>query len=334
VVPWIRVSAQWVSQREVRLRGLERLETQALQRCSLRVADARFHFAFAIGIADAARQGHDAVVGEHVAIQRIEDRIVDVRRQHALFEVIEDDHLHRAAKPTEGAFVQLTPDLRTRPPCQQPGGFARIRQREDKPARAPVLARGRRAHHRPVAVINLPFFTRRRGDDDAPLGRRPAPQLRDESPHAGVAGAKAVVIDQVLPNGDGVATPGECLGNQLAIRLAGAGARRARRGGVGGHLGDRNGRFGRKVGGHLLGNCRFWRTFAWPPRPRTGIPAARRYPPIVTRWTPVASAMRLSVQPRRPSARTSCCLSWSKTLLMSARDYTSVAFVNVSAARS
>jgi hypothetical protein len=41
--------------------------------------------------------------------------------------------------------------------------------------------------------------------------------------------------------------------------------------------------------------------------------------------------MRRSVQPRRPSARTSCCLWWSKTLLIPARDYRSVACVNVSA---
>ena len=69
---------------QVRLRGLQRLEAQPLERRLLRVADAGFHFAFAIGIADAARQCDHAVVGEHIAIQRIERRIVDVRREHAL----------------------------------------------------------------------------------------------------------------------------------------------------------------------------------------------------------------------------------------------------------
>jgi len=47
---------------QVRLRGLERLEAQALQRRLLRVTDASFDFAFAIGIAHAARQRDDAVV--------------------------------------------------------------------------------------------------------------------------------------------------------------------------------------------------------------------------------------------------------------------------------
>ena len=69
---------------EIRLRRLERLEAQALQRRLLRVADAGFDFPFAIGIADATRQRDDAVVREHVAIERIERGIVDVRREHAL----------------------------------------------------------------------------------------------------------------------------------------------------------------------------------------------------------------------------------------------------------
>ena len=64
---------------EIRLRGLERLEAQPFQRRLLRVADAGFDFALAIGIADAARQGDDAVMGEDVAVERIERRVVDVR---------------------------------------------------------------------------------------------------------------------------------------------------------------------------------------------------------------------------------------------------------------
>ena len=76
---------------EIGLRRLDRLEALALQRRLLRVADAGFDFAFPIGIADATRQRDGAVVREHVAIERIERRVVDVRREHALFEVVEDD---------------------------------------------------------------------------------------------------------------------------------------------------------------------------------------------------------------------------------------------------
>jgi len=80
---------------QVRLRLVETLKAQASQRRLLRVADARFDFPFPIRIADAARERDDAVVGEHVAIQRIERGIVYVGREHALFQVVEDDNADR-----------------------------------------------------------------------------------------------------------------------------------------------------------------------------------------------------------------------------------------------
>jgi hypothetical protein len=67
------------------------------------------------------------------------------------------------------------------------------------------------------------------------------------------------------------------------------------------------------------------------PRPRTGIPAAFKYPLIVSRRTPVVRWMRESVQPKRPSARICCCRSSSKTLLMAATEPAFRARVNVSA---
>ena len=136
------------------------------------MADAGFDFPLAIGIADATRQRDDAVVREHVAIERIERRVVDIGREHALFEIVEDDDPGRAAEPTKRALVQLAPDLRARPPRQQSHGFARAGQREDKEPRAPVLAGRRPAHHRPLAVVDLAFFTGRRDDHDPRLGRR------------------------------------------------------------------------------------------------------------------------------------------------------------------
>lgn len=44
------------------------------------MADARLDFPFAIGVTRAARQRNDAVMGDHVTVERIERRIVDVRR--------------------------------------------------------------------------------------------------------------------------------------------------------------------------------------------------------------------------------------------------------------
>jgi len=67
------------------------------------------------------------------------------------------------------------------------------------------------------------------------------------------------------------------------------------------------------------------------PRPRTGIPAAFRYPLTVSRRTPVVCWMRESVHPRRPSARICCRVVSPKTLLMPATEPAFCTRVNVSA---
>src|SRR5712692_7895303 len=53
---------------------------------------------------------------------------------------------------------------------------------------------------------------------------------------------------------------------------------------------------------------------------------------MVSRRTASACSMRRSDHPSRPSARTCCCLSLSKTLLMTAREHAFLADVNVSIA--
>ncbi len=109
---------------EIRLRLGQALEALPVEGRLLRVADAGFDLALAIGIADATRQADHAVVREHIAIQRIERRLVDVGREHALFEIIEDDRPRRAPEAPKRALVELRPRLRARLPRQQPHGFA------------------------------------------------------------------------------------------------------------------------------------------------------------------------------------------------------------------
>ena len=236
---------------QIRLRGLDRLEAQPFQRRLLRVADAGFDFPLPIRIAHATREGHHAVVREHVAVQRIEGRVVDVRRQHAFPEIVEDDDLHGAAQAPKRLLVERRPDRRARSPRQQSHTLAGVAQRQHEETHPPVLAGARIADHRPIAaVVDLAFLAGGGRDDDAGLDGRAPAQLDDEAPDTRVARREAVVVDQVLPDGHRVAAPADRLGDHLPIRLARARARRAGRRGHGG------------VGGHRRGNCRFRRTFA------------------------------------------------------------------------
>ena len=63
------------------------------------MADARFHFALAVWISYAAWQTDGAIVLEQITIQRIERRIVDIRREHAFSEVIENHDASGPAQP-------------------------------------------------------------------------------------------------------------------------------------------------------------------------------------------------------------------------------------------
>jgi hypothetical protein len=239
---------------EIGLALLERLETHPAERRLLRVADAGFDLALAIRITDATRQADEPIVREHVAIERIERRLVNVRREDALFQIVEDDDPGRATQPSKRALMQLRPRLRARGPRQQPNGFARIPERQDEEPGPPIRGAWRGPYHRPLAVVDLRFLTRCRGDDHARIGRRVGAEPPHEAPDARVAAGKAVVVHEVLPDRHRIAAAAERLDDQIAVRLARAGARRAtwwrprRR---------------RRVGGHLRGNGRFWFPFSW-----------------------------------------------------------------------
>ena len=98
---------------------------------------------------------------------------------------------------------------------------------------------------------------------------RPWPANRPTSPRSPPrpalgAGREAMVIDQVPPDGHGVAPPADGLDDQLAIGFAGARPRRSAGAVIGHGVGLTRARGGReycrRVGGHLRGNGRFCRT--------------------------------------------------------------------------
>ena len=266
------------------------------------IADSTFPFRSASP--DATRQGDGAVVGEHVAVERVQRGVVDVRREHALAQVVEDHDPDGAPEPPEALLVQLGPAPRAGLEGQQPDALAAVAQGEHEQPRAAVLPRDRVAHHGPVAVVDLPFLPGRGHDHRVRLGGALAAELPDEAADAGVPPREAVVIDQVLPDRHGIAPPGE-----RRARSARGRARRRWPWGLGSwaaarRAGSRGRPEGRQVGGHLTG--RFWRRRRAPAGRRTAIPAAFRYALAVSRRTPVAASMRRSVQPSRPNARTCC----------------------------
>ena len=126
---------------QIGLRLLQAFEAQSFQRRFLGMADASLHLSLAIRIAHAAGQRHDAVVLEHVAIQRIDGGIVDVGLEHALAQVIEDHNAGHSAQSAKGLLVQFGPDLRTGTEHQQANRLAAVAQRQHKQPCAPVLAR-------------------------------------------------------------------------------------------------------------------------------------------------------------------------------------------------
>jgi hypothetical protein len=130
----------------------------------LGVLDTRFDFSLTVAVAHATRQRHGAVVGEHVAIERIEIRIVDVGLEHALAQIVEHNDAHRAAEPGQGLLVKLGPRPRARAEGEQPHGLSAVAEYEHEHASATVLAGLRIANHRALPVVDLGLLARGSGD--------------------------------------------------------------------------------------------------------------------------------------------------------------------------
>ena len=82
---------------EIRLRFFQTLEAQPFERSSLGVAGAGFHFPFAIGILNPARQCQHTVVRQDISEQWIDAGIVEVGNRHSFFQVVENDESRATA---------------------------------------------------------------------------------------------------------------------------------------------------------------------------------------------------------------------------------------------
>ncbi len=144
----------------------------------------------------------------------------------------------------------------------------------------------------------------------------------DEAPDARVPAGETGVVDQVLPDRRRIAPDGQCRDDPLAIGLARARLRRARR---------RWPRARRGVGGHLRGNGRFCRAFARSSAPAHGHAARlsdRRWPFRDGRRSPVQCAAATS--PGGRARRLAARLLVSKTFPMPTEEHGLRVAVNVS----
>ena len=129
-------------------------------------------------MAHAARQRHRAVVRQHVAVQGIERRIVDVGGEDALLQVVQHHHPRDAAQPAESFLMQFRPDLGAGTEHQQPHRFTAVAQGQHKQASPAILAAAGVAHDGPRSIIHLGLFARGSLDHRAGFRRRLATQTR------------------------------------------------------------------------------------------------------------------------------------------------------------
>jgi hypothetical protein len=209
---------------------------------------------------------------QHVAIERIECGIVNVGRDHAFAEIIEDHDASHAAQSAKRFLVQLCPYPRAGAKHQQANRFSTVPQGQHEQPRASVLAIFRVAHHRAGAVIDLRFFAGRGLNHHTSFWRRRSAKLLDEALDALIAGSEAVAVHQVLPDRHGVATTRQSQLDRFAVGLASAsrGTAAGRRRGL---WRRRTRRLRAKVGGHLYG--RFCRWSPSPPSRRSHRDAGR-----------------------------------------------------------
>jgi hypothetical protein len=148
--------------------------------------------------------------------------------------------------------VQLGPGLGTGVEHQQANRLAAIAERQHEQACAPVLAAARIADHGAGSVIDRGLFAGRGFDDGASFRRLLATEFADKALDALIAAGEAARVDQILPDGHGVAASGEPHVDGFLMGFAGAGRWTA----AGMRLGFRRrlrGQLCGKVGGHLTG---------------------------------------------------------------------------------
>src|SRR3989442_8035942 len=71
-------------------------------------------------------------MAQHIAVERIQRRIVEVGRQHTLAEIVQDHYTSDSRQPAKGLFMQFGPDPRTGMRHQQTNRLAAVAQRHPR----------------------------------------------------------------------------------------------------------------------------------------------------------------------------------------------------------
>src|SRR5687768_17210778 len=105
---------------EISLRYFQTLKALTFKWCLLRMAHPSFNFAFAIRIFNATRKGDCAVMGQHITIEWVERRVMNVRLEHSFTQIVEHDDTHAATQTTESFLMYFGPDSPIRAQGEQP----------------------------------------------------------------------------------------------------------------------------------------------------------------------------------------------------------------------
>jgi len=132
---------------QVSLRFFQTLKPLSFERRFLGMADAGFDLTFSIWVSHPTGHGDHAIVGQQIAIERIERGIVNVRSEHALAQIVEHYNAHAATQSAKRFLVEFGPDARAGTKNEQTNRLAAKAERHHEQPRAAVLAALRFANH-------------------------------------------------------------------------------------------------------------------------------------------------------------------------------------------
>ena len=117
--------------------------------------------------------------------------------------------------------MEFGPHAHTRTPYQQAYGFAAVAERQHEQPRPAILAALRVAYHRTTAVVDLRFFSCCGEDNAHCFWTLWSSKRAHEALHRLVASGKALIGDQVLPDGLAIAPSRQPLLDQLTVGFTG-----------------------------------------------------------------------------------------------------------------